>query len=145
MNKKKINLTNIDDDVVDLVQELLELKGLTVVESTGSHPDQIADWFIQFKIDHTTNGWRVIEFLAWLINHDLCIPGNGLMFYPYVTAPDMSHPGKGLRFNLSGLGGMSANELAAIIRTKKADHYATDKHGLLAFLSRRKGGGQLMF
>jgi hypothetical protein len=74
---------------------------------------------VTFTVRRDTHGWRALEFLAWLINHDYTRAESGVMFYPDSLPPYLNTPGTMLKFALEGYRGASPDKLASFMNEQR--------------------------
>jgi hypothetical protein len=99
----------IDVKIRALVDALNAFDGVATLGSCGGHPEPLeggqwpeGTWYVTFKIRHDTHGWRALEFLAWLINHDYTQAEPRVRLYPDSVPPYLNTPGSMLKFALEG-------------------------------------------
>ena len=109
----------IDAKIKRLVEELNAFEVVATLGSCGGHPVQLKggqwhedSWYVTFKLRHDAHGWRALEFLAWLINHDYVRGEPRVRLYPDSVPPYLNTPGSTLKFALDGCEVASANALA---------------------------------
>ena len=132
----------IDAKIRRLVVALNAFDGIATLGSCGGHPEPLkggqwpeGSWYVTFTVRRDAHGWRALEFLAWLINHDYTRAEAGVMFYPDSLPPYLNTPGSMLKFALEGYRGTSPDKLASFVnqqrkacfipaarRTKKSTH-----------------------
>jgi hypothetical protein len=90
--------------------------------SCGGHENpQKGQWeagtfYVTFHIEQTKRGWRVLEFLAWAINHDYARAEHHVQLIPLSRPPYLNTPGECLHFSIEGFGGESPDELAGFLK-----------------------------
>ena len=99
-------------------------EGVATLGSCGGHPEPLkggqwpeGSWYVTFKLRPDIHGWRALEFLAWLINHDYVESEPRVRLYPDSVPPYLNTPGSTLKFALEGCEGASANALASFIES----------------------------
>src|SRR3954451_23348932 len=104
-------VSDLDPNIVSLVEALNSFKGITTVGSCGGHVDPgpaqrpAGEWTVTFMLGPTDDGWRALEFLAWLVNNDSRRSGSKVHLEPFAPPPYLNTPGECLVFRLSGWGG----------------------------------------
>ena len=74
-------ISDLDPNMVSLVEALNSFKAITTVGSCGGHADPgpaqnpLGEWSVAFRLAADEHGWRALEFLAWL--------GRGFMLRPF--------------------------------------------------------------
>lgn len=56
--------------------------------------------WVNFEVEKSELGWRIIEFLAWALNGDLKHAGFQLLFTPFSPSPYHNDPGECLSYLL---------------------------------------------
>ena len=109
----------IDAKIQGLVDALNAFDGVATLGSCGGHPEPLkggqwpeGSWYVTFQIRRDTHGWRALEFLAWLVNHDYSQAEPRVRLYPDSMPPYLNRPGSMLKFALEGCDGASPDELA---------------------------------
>ncbi|MBA2449675.1 MAG: hypothetical protein H0V51_16765 [Chloroflexi bacterium] len=110
----------IDTSILPLVDALNAFDGISTIGSCGGHPEPLnnpsqwpeGSWYVKFDVARTVAGWRVLEFLAWLINNDYARSGHQVVLLPKSPPPYANTPGKCLSFALEGSAGEDAAQLA---------------------------------
>ena len=130
----------IDPKIRRLVDALNAFDGVATLGSCGGHPEPLrggqwpeGTWYVTFDLRRDTHGWRALEFLAWLVNHDYARAEPNVMLYPDSVPPYLNRPGSTLKFALEGSRYASPDALAkwidhqrercfvpAVRRTRKA-------------------------
>jgi hypothetical protein len=118
--------SEIDAKIRRLVDALNAFDGIATLGSCGGHPEPLkggqwpeGSWYVTFTVRRDTHGWRALEFLAWLINHDYTRAEVGVMFYPDALPPYLNTPGSMLKFALEGYQGTSADKLASFMNQQR--------------------------
>ena len=116
----------IDAKIRRLVDALNAFDGIATLGSCGGHPEPLnggqwleGSWYVTFTVRRDTHGWRALEFLAWLINHDYTRAEAGVMFYPDALPPYLNTPGAMLKFALEGYQGTSPDKLASFMNQQR--------------------------
>ena len=116
----------IDAEIRRLVDALNAFDGIATLGSCGGHPEPLkggqwpeGSWYVTFTVRRDTHGWRALEFLAWLINHDYTRAEAGVMFYPDALPPYLNTPGSMLKFALEGYQGTSPDKLASFMNHQR--------------------------
>jgi hypothetical protein len=116
----------IDAKIKRLVDALNAFEGVATLGSCGGHPEPLkggqwpeGSWYVTFKLRHDTHGWRALEFLAWLINHNNARGEPRVRLYPDSVPPYLNTPGSTLKFALEGFEGASANALASFMNQQR--------------------------
>jgi hypothetical protein len=116
----------IDAKIRPLVNALNAFDGIATLGSCGGHPEPLkggqwpeGSWYVTFTVRRDTHGWRALEFLAWLINHDYTRAEAGVMFYPDALPPYLNTPGSMLKFALEGYQGTSPDKLASFMNQQR--------------------------
>ena len=116
----------IDVKIRTLVDALNSFDGVATLGSCGGHPEPLkggqwpeGSWYVTFKIRPDTHGWRALEFLAWLINHDYTQAEPRVRLYPDSAPPYLNTPGSMLKFALEGCEGADPNALATVIEQSR--------------------------
>lgn len=97
----------IDENIRGLVAEMNRLPGIETLESCGGHVDNLpyqneeGHWIILFKVAHTEEGWRSLEFLTWAFR-DMNRGGYRNQCGMDSAPPHLNHPGKTLYFYVEG-------------------------------------------
>ncbi len=130
MAKKKGMVSGeLDPNILSLVKVLSSFKGITTVGSCGGHqaPDSCqkpsGEWIVSFKLASNDDGWRALEFLAWLVNNDSRRGGLKVDLIPFAAPPYLNTPGECLVFQLSGWGGEDPEEFAKMLSESKRQFY----------------------
>jgi hypothetical protein len=126
-----INWADIDVNVRALVRVLNGFDGITTISSCGGHENPTSPvqwdagtWQVSFEIDRSEDGWFALEFLAWLINHNV---GRGIwkvLLVPDAVPPYLNYPGHCLFFRLQG-DGTDPEQFATYIVTSRDDCYVS--------------------
>jgi hypothetical protein len=116
----------IDAKIKRLVDALNAFDGVATLGSCGGHPEPLeggqwpeGSWYVTFRLRHDSHGWRALEFLAWLINHDYVESEPRVRLYPDSVPPYLNTPGSTLKFALEGCEGASANALASFMNQQR--------------------------
>ena len=97
----------IDANIRALVYQVNGFPGIRTVASCGGHPDPGPGqnpqgvWDVLFVVDHTEEGWRSLEFLAW-VAHDIRRGLGDIWLLADSAPPYLNTPGQTLKFGLSG-------------------------------------------
>lgn len=119
----------IDPNIRRLCAALNRFEGIETIGSCGGHENPqecqapAGSWWVTFGVAHTEDGWRALEFLAWLINNDYARAGRHVICYPEAAPPYLNHPGHMLRFALEGQDNEDPNALAAWINKLRRQFY----------------------
>lgn len=99
----------IDRNVRELCRALNAFEGIRTVGSCGGHEGgrrcggwPSGAWYVAFGVDFDPEGHFSLEFLAWLVNHDMRNAGRRVLIYPDSPPPWLNEPGRSLRFILEG-------------------------------------------
>ncbi len=98
----------IDENILPLVNVLNGLEGVTTFGSCGGHkdPTQCQEdegcWYVLLEISKNETGWYMLEFLAWLINHDMRKTDRQVNLFLTSPPPFINEPGSMLAFGLEG-------------------------------------------
>jgi hypothetical protein len=122
---------DIDSKIRRLVRALNSFDGAVfTIGSCGGHPPPLkggqwsdGTWYVTFGVTHNANGWRALEFLAWLINNDYERAGHKVQLYPTSPPPYLNGPGQTLRFALEGIEGEDPDALASWITNARKESY----------------------
>src|SRR3712207_5757710 len=119
----------LDRNIVSLVQELNAFVGIETMGSCGGHrhptPAQWAagSFYVKFRVAHTEEGWRALEFLTWLLNDDLSRSGHHVRLIPTAPPPYLNWPGKVLSFAVEGFRRTDPEVIAAAIADARTRFY----------------------
>ena len=97
----------LDANIRPLVEALNAFPAVDTVGSCGGHseprPGQYpaGSWYVKFDVAHTEEGWRSLEFVAW-VTTDLRRGGEGVALEATSPPPYLNTPGACLAFVLSG-------------------------------------------
>jgi len=116
----------IDARIRNLVDALNAFDGVATLGSCGGHPEPLkggqwpeGSWYVTFQVRRDTHGWRALEFLAWLINHDYIEAEPRVRLYPDSMPPYLNRPGTMLKFALEGFEGASTDALASFMNQQR--------------------------
>ncbi len=99
----------IDESILPLVEALNGMPGIDTVGSCGGDAEPISggswplgSWYVKVRIEQNPVGWRTLEFLSWVINHDA---HNGedpskVWLVPTSVPPYLNTPGEMLTFTI---------------------------------------------
>lgn len=112
----------IDAKIRKLVDALNAFDGVATLGSCGGHPEPLeggqwpeGSWYVTFRLSRDTHGWRALEFLAWLVNHDYSVGEPRVRLYPDSAPPYLNRPGAMLKFALEGCEGADPDALASFM------------------------------
>ena len=116
----------IDAKIRELVDALNAFDGVATLGSCGGHPEPLkggqwpeGSWYVTFRVSRDTHGWRALEFLAWLVNHDYTQAEPRVRLYPDSAPPYLNRPGAMLKFALEGCEGVSPDALASFMNRQR--------------------------
>lgn len=103
----------------DLLEILGKFPGVTV----GASEENIGRWIVTLDIAQTPEGWRSLEFFAW-ITTDLRRSGFSISLEAASPPPYLNRPGQCLYFEFCGdsMGETAPSEIASLIEEWKADY-----------------------
>src|SRR5690242_14297251 len=96
--KRSPAITDLDRNIVSLVEALNAFRGATTVGSCGGHPDPgpgqkpAGEWTVSFRLAPDNHGWRALEFLAWFVNNDARRSGMNIRLEPFSAPPYLNTP-----------------------------------------------------
>lgn len=116
----------IDAKIRSLVDALNAFDGVATLGSCGGHPEPLkggqwpeGSWYVTFQVRRDKHGWRALEFLAWLVNHDYVQAEPRVRLYPDSLPPYLNTPGSMLKFALEGFEGASPDALASFMEHQR--------------------------
>src|SRR3954452_12249646 len=122
-------ISDLDPNMVSLVEALNSFKAITTVGSCGGHADPgpaqnpLGEWSVAFRLAADEHGWRALEFLAWLVNNDARRGGSKVRLEPFSAPPYLNTPGDCLVFHLTGWGGEDPEEFARMLSRSREQSY----------------------
>lgn len=105
MSQSPVPYDEIDVNVRSLVEVVNRFPGLHTVDSCGGHASPASyqepegQWRIGLEVDHTEEGWRSLEFLAWAVT-DFRKAGHKVRLGAFSHPPYLNMPGRCLIFEL---------------------------------------------
>lgn len=127
--KKTPPATELDPNIVALVEALNAFRGVTTVGNCGGHPDPgpgqkpAGEWSVSFRLAPDEHGWRALEFLAWLVNNDARRGGSKVRLEPFAAPPYLNTPGECLVLHLTGWGGEDPEGVARMLDESRKQSY----------------------
>lgn len=109
MSTSPVLTEELDDNIRPLVEAINAFPAVYTVGSCGGHPDPgpgqwpEGKWYVKFQVEHTEEGWRSLEFLAW-VTRDLQRGDYTVVLEATAPPPYLNEPGACLAFVLSGNG-----------------------------------------
>jgi hypothetical protein len=120
----------IDAKIRRLVDAINAFEAVATIGSCGGHPEPLkggqwpeGSWYVTFEVRHDTHGWRALEFLAWLVNHDYVQAEPHVRLYPDSLPPYLNKPGSMLKFALEGWQHADPDALATFMNKLRAECY----------------------
>ncbi len=120
---------DIDANVRSLVEVINRFPGLNTIDSCGGHADAKpyqeleGQWRVGLEVDHTEEGWRSLEFLAWAAG-DFRKGGQPVTLGAFSHPPFLNTPGQCLTFTLHGKD-ILPESFAEIIDTWRKEDYVS--------------------
>ena len=121
--------SQLDSNIISLVDALNLFKGITTLGSCGGHLEPVpsqkpaGEWIVSFRLSSDDHGWRALEFLAWLVNNDSRRSGSKILLEPFSSPPHLNTPGHCLVFHLAGCEGEDPEEFARVLLETKEQCY----------------------
>jgi hypothetical protein len=120
----------IDPKIRLLVDALNAFYGVATIGSCGGHAEPLkggqwpdGSWYVTFEVRRNTHGWRALEFLAWLVNHDYIHAEPHVRLYPDSLPPYLNKPGSMLKFALEGWQDANPDALATFMNRLREESY----------------------
>ncbi len=117
----------MDANIRSLVEVINRFPGLNTIDSCGGHPDAKpyqeveGHWRVGMEVDHTEEGWRSLEFLAWAAS-DFRSSGHPMTLGAFSHPPYLNTPGQCLTFTLRG-GSISPESFAETLDSWREEDY----------------------
>lgn len=118
----------LDTRIKPLVEAVNALPGIVTLGSCAGHPDpkpgQYPEgrWYVKFQVEHNEEGWRSLEFLAWIAS-DLQRGNYAVILEAKSPPPYLNYPGASLSFVLEGEDVDPEETVARFLSQMHADCY----------------------
>lgn len=127
MSNSQIPYGEIDLNVRFLVEVVNRFPGLHTIDSCGGHASPASYqepegwWRIGLEVDHTEEGWRSLEFLAWAVT-DFRKSERNIFLGAFSHPPYLNTPGRCLNFRLHAEG-LLPGDFATLLDTWREEDY----------------------
>lgn len=131
MSQSLVPYEEIDINVRSLVEIINRFPGLHTIDSCGGHaspaPYQEPEghWRIGLEVDHTEEGWRSLEFLAWAAS-DFRRAGHTITLEAVSKPPYINTPGRCLTFGLHAVSLLPDNFATTLNTWREEDYVAVE-------------------
>ena len=127
MSQSQPPYDEIDINVRSLVEIINRFPGLHTNDSCGGHASPASyqepegQWRIGLDVDHTEEGWRSLEFLAWAVS-DFRKSGRKITLGAFSHPPYLNTPGSCLFFVIHAEA-LLPDEFATVLDTWREEDY----------------------